>query len=340
VANDDARSARNRLTARLFPEGIPRLWCPLLTHFAAARQPDEERIRAHLAAVSPWAKGLLIPGSTGEGWKMTDEEVLHLLSIVLPAAERTGTAVLVGVLRTELEATLACIDFLSRALAGDARGVVGFTVCPPAGQDLTQQQIRDALARVLDRGHPTALYQLPQVTRNEMSPATVAELARHCPNFYLLKDTSGRDRVVQSGADLGGVFLVRGAEGAYADWLKAAGGPYDGFLLGSANAFAREFSTVIDLTQQGRLPEARALSQRVQRVAEACAAVADGLPVGSPFASVNKALDHVFAFGPGAADVAPPMLRSGERLPRELIERSAELLRAEGLLPARGYLSG
>ena len=41
---------------------------------------------------------------------------------------------------------------------------------------------------------------------------TVAALAGEFPNFILFKDTSGADRVAQSGLDLGGVFMVRGAE--------------------------------------------------------------------------------------------------------------------------------
>jgi hypothetical protein len=34
-----------------------------------------------------------------------------------------------------------------------------------------------------------------------------------------------------------GVTLLRGAEGDYAQWSKAHGGAYDGFLLSTANAF-------------------------------------------------------------------------------------------------------
>ena len=58
--------------------------------------------------------------------------------------------------------------------------VVGFTVCPPKGSHLDQEAITEALTRVAERGLTLALYQLPQVTGNEMSPETVRELAiRH-----------------------------------------------------------------------------------------------------------------------------------------------------------------
>ena len=78
---------------------------------------------------------------------------------------------------------------------------------------------------MLGLGYPIALYQLPQVTENEITPETVAELASRFPNFYLFKDTSGEDRVALADLDLQGVFLVRGAEGQYHQWPRAVGGP-------------------------------------------------------------------------------------------------------------------
>ena len=61
------QASRQALQARLFPDGIPRLWCPMLTHFRAAREPDAVRIRAHLSVLARNVGGILVPGSTGEG---------------------------------------------------------------------------------------------------------------------------------------------------------------------------------------------------------------------------------------------------------------------------------
>jgi len=69
------------------------------------------------------------------------------------------------------------------------------------------------LTPTLELGVPVALYQLPQVTLNEIGPELVSNLAGRFPNFILFKDSSGGDRVVLSGMDLGGVFTMRGAEG-------------------------------------------------------------------------------------------------------------------------------
>ncbi|MGL6094818.1 MAG: dihydrodipicolinate synthase family protein, partial [Fimbriiglobus sp.] len=285
----DVVAARRALVARLFPAGVPRLWCPPLTHVSADRTLDAERIGRHLRSLAPHVGGLLVPGSTGEVWEMTDADTMGVLGIVFDAVRGTSTKVLVGVLKTTVPEMLASLDaslaFLrERAGTTDdttamaAANVVGFTVCPPKGADLTQSAIEAGLAAVLDRGLPTALYQLPQVTENEMAPETVARLAARYPYFVLFKDTSGADRVAASGVDLGGVFLVRGAEGGYAIHPKTAGGNYDGFLLSTANGFAPHLAAVLDALGAGRRAEAIATADRLDGVVQKMFALVAGFP--------------------------------------------------------------
>ena len=319
---------RQALQAELFPSGIPRLWCPTLTHFHAAHEPDPERIAAHLNALAPYVKGILVPGSTGEGWEMTDSDIRGLLDIVLAAAETQGIRVLIGVLKTSVEEMLACLDALEPLRTHPAVG--GVTICPPKGSGLSQAAIHDGLAQVLARSWPTALYQLPQVTQNEMSPETVAALAAEFANVILFKDTSGLDRVAQSGLDFGGVFLVRGAEkGGYAPWPRTAGGPYDGFLLSTANVFAKELMEVLNAPPE----QARLLSARLETVVSAAFARVADFPHGNAFANANKVLDHVMTYGAQAVHVAPPLLYSGVRLQVEFIEQGAALLATHGFFP-------
>ena len=187
-------AARIALQLSAFPTGVPRLWCPILTHFKAAREPDAARIAEHLAKLAPYVKGILVPGSTGEGWEMDDGDVQRLLDIVLPAAEAVGVKVLLGILKTDVPQVLAAFDVLSDYCQHPA--VVGVTVCPPRGAELSQSEIADSLRRVLQRGLTTALYQLPQVTQNEMSPETVAGLAAKFPNFVLFKTPADRTKLL------------------------------------------------------------------------------------------------------------------------------------------------
>src|SRR2546422_147177 len=173
--NSSAQTAaqRQELLARLFPDGVPTLWCPMITHYRSDGAIDGGRMAAHLKHLSPYIKGFLIPGSTGDGWELDAEEVRQLLEIALDQCEKLRLHLLIGML------------------------------------------------------------------------------------------WSGADRVASSGLKLGRVVLLRGAEGDYARWLKAAGGPYDGFLLSTANCFGRELHQMTQDLLAGRVDAAKELADRL-----------------------------------------------------------------------------
>ena len=340
---------RQQLLARLFPNGAPALWCPLITHYDSDGAIDHKRMAAHLGHISPFVKGILVPGSTGDGWEMSESQIRQVVECAIEQAARLNLHVLIGVLKTDaaevLRTTEEMVDWLkSRSHEKEVQGALekshacGFTVCPPRGKNLLQEKIEQDLAAVLQTGLPMSLYQLPQITQNEMVPRLVARLAARFGNFFLLKDTSGADRVAFSGEDLGGVFLVRGAEGNYARWLKMARGPYDGFLLSTANCLAHELHQMIDELKARRFDAASERSARLTMLVDDVFRIVTGLPHGNAFANANKAMDHFFAFGPRASAVTAPCLHSGSRLPVEVIRATDEALTRHGLMPTKGYL--
>ncbi len=350
LINSETMDNRNKLIFKLFPEGLPRLWCPTLTHFSSKGVADENRMRRHWHYLSPYVKGILIPGSTGEGWEMNDRDIMQLLEVVLAIAGETGIKILVGVLKTDVSSVLECIRSVLELLrqrtgisddtkALVASSVVGFTVCPPKGSHLSQTDLANALSVVAGTGLPLAVYQLPQVTGNELAPEIISELSTKYSNFYLFKDTSGFDRVALSNADFHKVFLVRGAEGKYHQWLKETGGPYDGFLLSTANVFAAQYAGLITMLEAGQYELATGTSEKTGRVVEACFKLVAGFPHGNAFTNANKVLDHLMAYGPGGLHTDPPLLYSGVRLPVSFIKQAAELLRQEGLFPVEGYMN-
>lgn len=334
--------ARRAVVERLFPEGLPRLWCPSLTHFRDDGSLDRERMRAHLRAMMPHVRGFMLPGSTGEGWELSEAEALDLVAFMAGELRAAGGHLLVGALRPTASETLRAMEqALARlgedALAGPPRSAfVGFTVCPPAGADLPQDALRAGLERILALGAPMSLYQLPQVTKNELHPGTVAALVARHPELYLLKDTSGEDRVAKSG--FRDVFLVRGAEGDYARHLAGNGGAYDGFLLSTANCFGPQLARMIRDVEVGRRAEAEAFSHALTALAREVFDLAGKVGYGNAFTNANKALDHYFAHGPDAARHPAPRLHSGQRLPQDLVLAAGAALRKHGLMPERGYL--
>ena len=339
--------ARREVVRRLFPEGIPSLWCPSLTHFTEGGALDRPRMRAHLASMFPHVRGFLLPGSTGEGWELSDVEVRELVAFMAGEIRALGGHLLVGALRPtvaemlramrDAQAALGLPDTSDALDAFAATSVCGFTLCPPAGATRTQEELRAGLDEALSLGAPVSLYQLPQVTQNEMSAETLSWLAANHPRFYLFKDTSGEDRVAASG--FRDVFLVRGAEGGYAGHLAGNGGHYDGFLLSTANCFGRQLAGMIEDVRRGRTDRAVAFSRTLTALAAEVFDLAGKVGFGNAFTNANKAMDHFFAHGPGAEDVVPPLLRSGRRLPRGLIQAAGDALRRHGLMPRQGYLS-
>lgn len=368
---------RSEYISQTFPKGVPRLWCPLLTHFRAPGRPDAERIHRLMAEISLDVGGLLVPGSTGEGWDMSDEDVLAVLQIVLERAAELGQHLLIGALKPTTDEMLRTIESVTsmlrqvsgRSTAADAMktlGVAGFTICPPRGADRPQHELEVEVGRVMETELPIALYQLPQVTENEIDPRRVAALAERFENFFLFKDTSGNDRVALAsrqggGADDGngragipaggdsrtisptvayrGVFLVRGAEGEYSRWPKAGGGPYDGLLLSTANTFSRELGEMLRLLDAGRRAEAEELSTRIDRCVAQMFPIAGNVPAGNAFANANKVFDHVRAFGSDAETKPTPMLYDGTRIPAELIRKGREVLEANAFDTSHGYVA-
>jgi len=342
--SSSAAEKRLQLLRRLFPEGVPRLWCPALTHYDREGRIDAERITAHLRHMSANVKGFLIPGSTGDGWELSDVEAGQLLEIAFEQARKLKVHLLIGALKPDAETGLKMIwdtiDWIkSRTDEGDIAKtrVCGFVICPPRGKDVSQNEMERWFEKVLEAGIPTALYQLPQVTQNEISAELVSNLAGRFSNFIMFKDSSEADRVVTSGKDLDGVFMVRGAEGNYAQWLKTAGGGYDGFLLSTANCFAKELRQMITDLENGQADCANEMSARLTGTVSAVFDLVSPFPDGNAFANANKAMDHFFAYGPKAATVPPPRVHAGSSLPTEMIVETGKILDSYGLMPSKGY---
>lgn len=323
------QTERRHLVQRAFPHGIARLWCPLLTHYREDASLDTDRIKAHLRALAPHVGGLLVPGSTGDGWELSRAQKLELLDVVLPLAATLDLPVLLGVLERTTEAML---DFI-RSLGGRTRKApaVGIVACAPTGAEQSEAAIEASFDRILGLGLPTALYQLPQVTGNEISAGTTGRLADRFPNFFMLKDSSGEDHIALADTDLGGVFLVRGAELGYGRWLKPRG-RYDGFLLSTANWLAPQLASIAAGTA------APGLDAAVDSAVAGAFDLVPGYPTGNAFGNSATLMDHVLAYGDKAATAPAPCSRDGRRFPRGLVEQAARLMRANGLMPSTGYL--
>lgn len=339
---------RQQLLEQFVGKMPPRLWCPPLTHYRDDGSMDLERMEAHWRWLAPNTRSFLVPGSTGDGWEMNEAEIDALLDAAVALAPKVDARILIGALKPT---TAEAVQTIQRQLArlkqrrpqADTLEVLrqfhvcGFAVCPPSGAALSQTDIRTALDSVLALEVPVALYQLPQVTQNEMAPETVAALAEKFPNLLFFKDTSGGDRVPNALHDTCDVYFVRGAEGDYADWLREAGGPYGGLLLGSANVYAPQYREMIALVEAGQLEEARALARRLTQAVVTVTDLVANLPYGNPFSNQSKAVDHFMAYGPEALSMPPPRLHSGATFSPDILKTVRGVLQEMKFLPDKGY---
>jgi dihydrodipicolinate synthase/N-acetylneuraminate lyase len=347
---NDRQMERIGLLQTIFPDGIPRLWCPLLTHYRDDKTIDFNRMEAHFEYISPWVKGFLIPGSTGDGWELTEEETLQVAEFaVTHTRNKKDIHLLIGLLRQDAEGVKRTLSAMKGrnvfhlqenervAPIMSPHHICGITICPPRGKTLSQMKIDSGLSEILDMALPTALYQLPQVTENEMAPETFARLAEKYSNLIFFKDSSGDDRIASSSVDKGGVFLVRGAERDYASWLREDGGPYDGFLLSTATSFPQELRSVIDNLVKGDFNEAGETSGRLSDVIRKIFEIVQPLPYGNAFTNANKAIDHFLAYGPNAARRPGPLLHAGVHLSQDILSATWSALDSQGFLPEKGY---
>ncbi|MBM3867210.1 MAG: hypothetical protein FJ381_15200 [Verrucomicrobia bacterium] len=96
--------------ARLFPH---------VRHEVAQVRGDAIAVKRTIIAV----KGFLIPGSTGDGWEMADEEIRELLDFIAPEMKRLGVHLLIGVLKTDASTAKRVVQETA-ARIGDGNGVI------------------------------------------------------------------------------------------------------------------------------------------------------------------------------------------------------------------------
>jgi len=339
---------RRSLLSRLFADGIPQLWCPPITHYDEAGAVDRARTTAHLAFIAPHVKGLLAAGTTSDGWTINDEQAQAVMTLAMESASKFDQRVLIGVLRTTQQDQIAGLRSVCKWITGSEstststrlvqRHICGFTVCLPRGPSMSPMQMEYAASSYLELGLPIALYQLPQVTQNEIPPDLVYGLILKYPNLVLFKDSSGMDSVAKYKRKRGDLCLLRGAEGDYARWYSQGGGPYHGFLLSSANCFGSLLHQMLKDFGENRKEQAQLASDRLTALVNDLFSAVAGINQGNVFANANKAADHFMAFGPQAEHVEPPRLQTGDRLPVDCLREVGAVLERHGFMPTRGYL--
>lgn len=305
---------------------FPTLWFPPLTYYKEGGVIDTDKMTVELSKIYPYSKGVLVPGSTGDGWVLGQEEQELLLRFFLNGFSFGRFSIMIGALKSTADETISSIERWCEILrvesgknqdaaAMAALDVKAFVFCVPAWLDDREAQLRE-MGRILDIGLPMAFYQLPLVTGVTVDPTVIAELADRYSNLIVAKDSGGKDEMAKSGLLKDRLMLLRGAEGDQTDMITGSGAIYDGMLLSTVNCFAREHSELM----QG----IRGYSGYGDVISEVFAAVTD--PVSNPFSDTVRAICYAKEYGEEASAI-DIYCYNGDTLPAELVAEAAASLR-------------
>lgn len=302
---------------------FPTLWFPPLTYYDEGGEIDYDMMTEALEAIYPYSQGVLVPGSTGDGWVLPQVRQEDLVRFFLRGFEFGRFSMMIGALKPTAEETISSIgrwcDILREESGKDDAAeamkdldVKAFVFCVPAGVDDRIGQIEE-MSRILDLGLPMAFYQLPLVTGVTVDPAGIAELAEKYPNLIVAKDSGGKDEMALSGLLGDRLMLLRGAEGDPSTMILGESPVYDGLLLSTVNCFASEHSELMDGT--------RTYAGYGDVITEVFDAVTE--PVSNAFSDAVRAICWAKKYGPCAENI-DCYCYNGEKLPVELIRRAVE----------------
>ena len=299
-------------------EGFPVLWFPPLTYYGEGGAVDTDKMKKALGAIHSYSKGVLVPGSTGDGWVLPQKQQEDLVRFFLRGFDFGRFSMMIGALKPTADETIASIerwcailreesgcDDLAEAMR--SLDVKAFVFCVPVGIDDREMQLNE-MGRILEMGLPMAFYQLPLVTGITVDPEVVAELAHRYGNLIVAKDSGGKDEMADSGLLSDRLMLLRGAEGDPSDMILGEAPVYDGLLLSTVNCFAREHSELM----KGK----RTYDGYGDVISEVFEAIKE--PVSNAFSDAVRAICWAKEYGKNAETV-DCYCYNGKKLPAELI---------------------
>lgn len=159
-----------------------KLWTAMITPFLKGAV-DYESFHTLMKAQKEAGNGVLLLGSTGEAFSISEEERKHIIREMV--GRDTGIPIMVGATGLLIEDVLEWISYCnSYPLTGYLCAVPPYIKPGIEGQYGWFKKLLDAAA------HPVMLYNNPSRCGTPLHPETLRKLRGH-PNLWGLKDSSG-----------------------------------------------------------------------------------------------------------------------------------------------------
>ena len=252
----------------------------LVTLFDAQGRLDVDALRKLVEfQIGAGVHGLHPCGSTGEVGVLTLEERQRIAHITVESARRRVPVFV----QTGAPSTAMTV-----ALTQHARdiGADGATLVTPYYYRYDADGLIEHYARVAESvpDFPLYLYNIPQLTGNNLTPAIVAAIANRCPNVLGLKDSSGMLRpAIDSAALRDGAFQV--AVGSDSLALSALVVGLGACISGCANACPEPFVELYEAYWRGDLAAAQLAQAQIQHIRRA-------MEVGNEYSLYKAVLAH------------------------------------------------
>ena len=273
------------------------------------REVDTRALEALVEAQIAGGINALVPcGSTGEAATLTHEEHLAVVRAVVRAA-RGRVPVIAG---TGSNSTAEAIRLTRGA---EEAGADAALLISPYYNKPTQDGIYRHYAAVADAtGLPLILYNIPGRTGSNITPDTIARLAR-LPNIAGVKEASGNlaqvlEIIDESGADFG----IYSGDDILTLPIMAAGG--HGVIAVGANLMPRAYVELTDALLAGDLERARMQNHRLLPLMIALTLEVNPIPVKTALAMMGQCADEfrlpLTPMSPGARVRLEDVLREYE----------------------------
>ncbi len=273
------------------------------------REVDTRALEALVEAQIAGGINALVPcGSTGEAATLTHEEHLAVVRAVVRAA-RGRVPVIAG---TGSNSTAEAIRLTRGA---EEAGADAALLISPYYNRPTQDGIYRHYAAVADAsGLPLILYNIPGRTGSNITPDTIARLAR-LPNIAGVKEASGNlaqvlEIIDESGPDFG----IYSGDDILTLPIMAAGG--HGVIAVGANLMPRAYVELTDALLAGDLERARMQNHRLLPLIMALTLEVNPIPVKTALAMMGQCADEfrlpLTPMSPGARVRLEDVLREYE----------------------------
>ena len=270
---------------------------------------DARALEALVEAQIAGGINALVPcGSTGEAATLTHEEHLAVVRAVVRAA-RGRLPVIAG---TGSNSTAEAIRLTRGA---EEAGADAALLISPYYNKPTQDGIYRHYAAVADTtGLPLILYNIPGRTGSNITPDTIARLAR-LPNIAGVKEASGNlaqvlELIDESGPDFG----IYSGDDILTLPIMAAGG--HGVIAVGANLMPRAYVELTDALLAGDLERARMQNHRLLPLMMALTLEVNPIPVKTALAMMGQCADEfrlpLTPMSPGARVRLEDVLREYE----------------------------